>query len=360
MIIARNAALLNFSGNSYHWGCFGTSMEIYQTLLERNYYPTCVGVEETHLFPDTPANLAQMIDPAFMRQALDRHTLLRVILQQADAVIVNGEGTLHGDSPGPRNLMFFMALASLYLGKPVHLINHCFYPSDDLSHDSGRDDLYRTIAQPLKTLVPRDELSLKEIIRLGLKAKQGFDCLPRFIARHNIKPPLIRRGIMLSGVVKMAPETAKQIAALAAPRRKFMESLLYLTGAKGFPANEDPPTFQAMQEAAPDLRQVNAAGMRDWLAAIAGARILVSGRFHHSLAAIMLGTPVITFPSNTPKISAICAMLGLETPIPYNDPDFAAKLTGALDRVNQGAMPTIDKAARQKLLSLAEQNFAAL
>ena len=45
---------------------------------------------------------------------------------------------------------------------------------------------------------------------------------------------------------------------------------------------------------------------------IGSAACLISARFHHSLAAIAQQTPVIAFPSNTPKVEATVEMLGLE------------------------------------------------
>ena len=41
---AKKALLANFTGSSRHWGCYGTSMAIYRSLLGRNYYVEVIGV----------------------------------------------------------------------------------------------------------------------------------------------------------------------------------------------------------------------------------------------------------------------------------------------------------------------------
>ena len=34
----KNCLLLNFTVDGYHWGCYGTSIELYDSLIERGYY----------------------------------------------------------------------------------------------------------------------------------------------------------------------------------------------------------------------------------------------------------------------------------------------------------------------------------
>ena len=41
----KKATLLNFTADSYHWGCYGTSIEIYHTLLEKGFYVNTVSVD---------------------------------------------------------------------------------------------------------------------------------------------------------------------------------------------------------------------------------------------------------------------------------------------------------------------------
>ena len=46
--------------------------------------------------------------------------------------------------------------------------------------------------------------------------------------------------------------------------------------------------------------------MSEWLDTIRSATLLVSGRFHYTIASCMLDTPCIVLDSNTPKNRAVC------------------------------------------------------
>jgi hypothetical protein len=58
-------------------------------------------------------------NPHLMRQAVD-----------ADLIVVNGEGTLHGLSDNQRGLLYFSYVAAQRLSKRVQSINHSRYPED--------------------------------------------------------------------------------------------------------------------------------------------------------------------------------------------------------------------------------------
>jgi len=363
MIAARSALILNFTANTYHWGCYGTSVELYQSLVERNYYASCVSVHATHGLAPSPTTLEQMTEPAFMRAACDANPTLATSLRESDVVVVNGEGTLHRTHPAPRNLLFLTNLASRHFGKPVHLINHSFYPSGSREPSAETDPMYRTIAAVLTCVVPRETYSLDVLRRLGVTAVQGFDCLPRFIARHrtSLTPdPAFRHALLLSGGVNLTPPAAQQISRVVTSCRRPGQRVVYLSGAKSQPAREDQVLYGLMRGEIPDLEFHEASSMLGWLNVLAGAQGLVSARFHHTLAAAMLGTPVVVFPSNTPKLEAVCDMLQLEPPLAFDDPHLEGKLAEALGAVHDGRAGVISEAARQSMLDLAAVNFAGL
>ncbi len=62
---------------------------------------------------------------------------------------------------------------------------------------------------------------------------------------------------------------------------------------------------------------VEATSLREWLTCIAQAQLLVSGRFHHTIAAAFLGVPCVLLESNTLKNLALAESLKIEPPIQY-------------------------------------------
>ncbi|MBU0608668.1 MAG: polysaccharide pyruvyl transferase family protein, partial [Armatimonadetes bacterium] len=66
----------------------------------------------------------------------------------------------------------------------------------------------------------------------------------------------------------------------------------------------------------PGLQGLDAQSFPAWLAVIKHADLLLSGRFHYAVAAACLGTPAVSFQSNTPKIDSVLEDLGLPGAVP--------------------------------------------
>lgn len=357
----KNALILNFTANTYHWGCYGTSLEVYTTLLERGYFVNWLDVRSSHALAPSPTTGADFNDGAFAKKFFEANKPVYHQLTEADVIVVNGEGTLHRLRSGPLNLLYLMYAAQCFLKKPVHLINHSFFPSGSTQPDNRADALYRAVGSTLTRIVPRETASAAVLARLGLRAVQGFDCLPRFLARHGItaqrKPgaPLV-----LSGGISLSDEQAAQIAHAATRCAATGQEIHFLTGAKNLPAPEDDQTFNAMRTVIPTLRRINAATMSEWTASIAGAACVVSARFHHTIAAAAIGTPVVVFPSNTQKVHAICEMFGLPAPIELGAPDFIDLACSRIKAALQGGDFIVNESRRSEILGLAENNFSGL
>jgi polysaccharide pyruvyl transferase WcaK-like protein len=275
--------------------------------------------------------------------------------------VVNGEGTLHRSYRAPLNLLFLMHAARNIFGKPVYLINHSFFPSGGESIDPAADGLYGRVARTLTRVVPREPVSRGILARLGVDCAQGFDCLPRYIARHGFTGASRPEGpLLLSGGVNMNAETAARVAAAVRPHLSPGRRVCFLAGAKGYPAPEDAVIYEWMRTGLPELELLEARTMESWLTAIATASCLVSGRFHHTIAAATLGTPAVTFPSNTPKTSAMCGLFGLDAPIAYTDPEFVTKSTHAIDAALRGQAGLTSPETLAAVLGYAENNFNGL
>ncbi len=355
------ALILNFTGNVYHWGCHGTSAEIYQSLLERGYQVNWLDVRSTHALTPQPEGEADFSSVAFVATFFKIHPNLEFALTDADVVVVNGEGTLHRSYRAPLNLLFLMHAARNIFGKPVYLINHSFFPSGGESIDPAADGLYGRVARTLTRVVPREPVSRGILARLGVDCAQGFDCLPRYIARHGFTGASRPEGpLLLSGGVNMNAETAARVAAAVRPHLSPGRRVCFLAGAKGYPAPEDAVIYEWMRTGLPELELLEARTMESWLTAIATASCLVSGRFHHTIAAATLGTPAVTFPSNTPKTSAMCGLFGLDAPIAYTDPEFVTKSTHAIDAALRGQAGLTSPETLAAVLGYAENNFNGL
>ena len=82
----------------------------------------------------------------------------------------------------------------------------------------------------------------------------------------------------------------------------------------------------------PDSFQlINANSEKEWLATIDQARLLISGRFHHSIAAAFLKTPFVALQTNTPKLDALLEMLSLPWKLSVTDNNASELLMEMVD-----------------------------
>ncbi|MFT7405993.1 polysaccharide pyruvyl transferase family protein, partial [Zhongshania sp.] len=139
-------------------------------------------------------------------------------------------------------------------------------------------------------------------------------------------------------------------------------SIKLLIGASAFLAADDVVFVQWMQRKAAGQFELCVADTEQaWLECIANAALLVSGRFHHSIAAAFLGTPFIVTASNTPKVAGLLELLEMRTALLQADQDFLDNLTLMADqRLAQPGQFILSAQRRHALITLAENNFTSL
>jgi polysaccharide pyruvyl transferase WcaK-like protein len=284
-------------------------------------------------------------------------------LRAADAVIVNGEGTLHGTKPVVRNLLYLAYAAKVHLGRPVQIINHSCFPENSarITHPPT-SALYRRVYEAMDFVAVREPISGQILQALGVPAVQSFDSLPLYVARHyRAQEERKRGGVVLAGGVSWRRETMPILARFIERVRDAGLTVSVLIGAKALPAPDDGAFVAALREAAPrGWALIEAGSARAWLDVIARARLLVSGRFHHSIAALSLRTPFIALSSNTPKMEGMLAMTGQPEPLAAAGPDLLDRLIERFEVALADGLPVLDEAALTRIRALAQHNFAGL
>jgi polysaccharide pyruvyl transferase WcaK-like protein len=359
MVSHKTALILNYTGNSYHWGCFGTSTEIYLSLREKGYIINYFDVRTMHGIKPYPSR-ETTFDKNFHQEYFNSNSYLRNALETSDILVVNGEGTMHHYNGGQSNILFLMHYFRNVLGKPVHLINHSFLPDGTGRPSVDFDPIYEAVAKTLTTAIPREKVSMGVLTRMGIKTTQGFDCLPRFMDRNKTpRPNKIPKTISVSGGVNMKETESKNVATAIKPF-SVGRDVFFVTGAKHFPAAEDPKVYQWMKEIIPNLIWSEAKSYDVWEHRISSSECFVSGRYHHTICAASNRVPLVCFPSNSPKIDSSCEMFGINPPIPYCEPTFIEKTTNEIDLAINGKSPIADDSTMRNILDLCKNNFISI
>lgn len=354
------ALILNDTANAYHWGCYGTSTELRLTLEERGYTVSSFGVDEVHGLKTSPKTGAHMTDPGFKRAFLADNPKLNSLMAESDLVLVNGEGTLHGVSQAALNLLYISNLAKNEFGKTVHAINMSLFPSGARALDPVVGGLYRDMLHPLDKIVVREPRSHQITRQIGLKADLGFDCLPRYLERMEFQPAAKKNGsIVLGGGLGLSPTVFSAFLKTAASTIE-RRPLVYITGAKSNAAQDDAATIDALRQSGLDIEHKTLSSFHDWAIALGAADCLISGRFHHTIAAAFLGTPSVTFRAGTPKLDGLCDAFGFAPPIDSADQAAVHDGRSRLEAALTHGEPTVLKDKRESLINLSSLNFDGL
>jgi polysaccharide pyruvyl transferase WcaK-like protein len=360
MMARATAILLNDTTNWYHWGCTATSIGLKSIISERYDLVDTVPIRATYTLASSPNSPAEFHDPKFFGPHASENADLYARIRQVDCVFVHGEGTIHGLKRPTINLLYMSYAARRYLDKPVYLVNHSVYPQTGRpGEDSAAFRFYQSIYAAFDYVAVRETRSKQTLDRLGIPATQAFDCLPLTTQGVFPETPQKQRTLAIAGSIVIERSAMPALVAFANEMRPHYRPVV-ITGAQADPAEEDSRFVTDLRSLdAHDWNYVEAKSLEEWLSAIGTADLLVSGRFHHTLAAFAMGTPFVMLNSNTPKMSALAAMLGTPEPIRYVDPNLESLLaTRSQAALSEDfARAVFDKERRRTLLDLSWKNL---
>ncbi len=358
-----DVVLLNDTTYWYHWGCTCTSLAIHENLRAAGLAVDPVPIDTINSLHPLPASAAQFDDDDLYCMFTDNNSELFQRLQSVSLIVINGEGSLHDLGRTARALLYLAYIAKQRLHKQVHIINHSVYPATTQSDTTEADAIYQKVYQALDFVAVREENSAEELARLGINSTQSFDCLPLFISNHvqELATPRECR-LVLAGSVQLSAQLLDLLVNAAELAIKNDYSVDVLVGAKASLAADDVHLLGLLQQRLRGRYTLVAATTEaDWLHTIARANLLISGRFHHSIAAACLGTPFLVTASNTQKIDGLLKRLGLSPDTAWLPLDDIPKACERIEALLHNPRPEPVSAKRlHDLQELALRNFYGL
>ena len=358
-----NALLIGDTSAWYHWGCSCTSIGLHDELRRRWRSVSSIAMHRLTGLAALPATVEQFDDEATFEAFCSAHPSIVDAMRGSDRVYINGEGTLHGTGPSALALLFLARIASIRLGREVHLINHsCFPDGAARLVDSPAAGLYRRVYSDLAFVAVRERISHALLGDMGIDAAQAFDCLPLFAERHYER----REGAGNSRRVVIAGSVAWGAGDASGRIAEFVRQLAgegfepgVLLGASRLMASDDIVFVERLTAEAGGSFDVHyAASEAEWLRIIDESAALISGRFHHSIAAAFLDTPFVVMESNTPKISGLLEMLGVDAFVSVEEPKLVEVLSARLEElVADPSSRVVGDHTKEELLALARENF---
>ncbi len=336
--------MINDTTNWYHFGCTGTSIAIKNEIEKMGFKVSSFSIMDAAKLENTPT-----VDNFFAKYTEEKFIISNSgfcnLIRASDIVIVNGEGTLHGPKKGPLTLLYMTYIAKNVFSKNVQIINHSVYPNDDLSiHNGPVLDIYKKVYQTVDFSAIRELESLELMRKIGLDSQESFDCLPLYI-KHYYKPkPLNKQKdlILISGSAAWFNRNIftdnqsmdsnmesglEQMANILKTKISSGYKVKFLYSDMAYPARDDQEMILVLKSyIGPDFSVANATSVDEWLDYISEAGLLISGRFHHSIASACLGTKFIALNSNTPKIEGLMSSINCPKPLLYSDKNLDLRL----------------------------------
>jgi hypothetical protein len=206
-----------------------------------------------------------------------------------DAVVVNGEGSMHHGSPGFHKKMQLLREA-LDAGKPAHLVNTVW-------QSNPRD--YDAVLPRLSSIIVREPFS-----QADLKANHGID------ASLSI-------DFSVFAPVDPAPPAADFKGGHAASDF-YSEEFAAFVRVTGGALGKTPYL---------DMRRMTWSGC---VASLKTASVFICGRHHGIYAACKARVPFVPFRGNTHKVEGIFRLAGVEIPLCASPAELPARIEQAL------------------------------
>lgn len=308
----RNIALLMDNRGDSNWGSQATTSALVALLQKRFPGARIVGVPRAATRPTKllrnwiDAKAPGLIDKPNSAIGFLLTRRLRAAWKAADLVVLNGEGTLH---PQPQMARWLPALHVLnqWQNKPLWIVN-----STVSFKGSNQEAMFRKVLPIADRICVRDPYSHAELGEAGIASELCADCAYLTEPSPDVGGLLTSLGVKVPYAVVTGSVESKTW-----PVEVQAEIIRHLSE-QGFDVLFASSTRQdhvLHERLGGTLKMLTheTAGHRELMAIQGKARLLVTGRYHPTILAALMGTPFVALPSNTRKMEALMETLGTES-----------------------------------------------
>jgi polysaccharide pyruvyl transferase WcaK-like protein len=264
--------------------------------------------------------------------------------QEADTIILNGEGTIHHTGVGALTLMGFCKIAK-ELGKKVFILNCSIFDLEPFLLEALRDYV--------DGIAVREPLSLRYLADHGIPATQAADCLflleggdEREFDWPELAPSkkyvLYTPGVLAAFGRVSGEGVRRDVSQL---RQSGYEVLFHVV------ETEDEQFAVDAAQAGARILPLGCVNWRQVPSFLRQMEMVVSGRYHINIFAALVGVPFLPLSTNTGKMSGVLELLSPNRKIPVRE---WGSETPDLD-LNSAFLA--EKSEVEKCRELAKRNF---
>ena len=333
-----NIVVFNDTSNvGYNPGCAATIHSIEDLIKEK--YPLCTISKIPLGFKYGAFSQLGPVKPGAGRHKKWRQFVTELkgdvqflgVIESAQTVVFNLEGTVHHNSTSALALLGLAAAAG-ELGKTVILTNGTFQSIDN--------DILIECADVADKIVAREALSANYLEEVGVPFKQGIDCVFNKVIwedRPYQPSPIKGEFAIYTGGVKFAYPLIYGID-LRAVIPRHMTQIIDMGFQPYYLQMENSETIAAKIAESSGAKIINMKNYNwfDIKTIVENASLVVSGRYHIVIFALLWGRPFIALESNSWKTDGLFDLLGLSCKTSVARSDLASDLVQSHGRIHDG------------------------
>ena len=266
-------------------------------------------------------------------------------LEGVDLVVLNGEGSTYRTNLSAVRELFLAWFSKEQLGIPTVFVNGSLHLTDVMPVLPA---MVRKTFPSLDAVAVREPRSLRNLREYVPEVDARLVPDAAFVfttddARETAAVRAVRRQIGESPYFCFDP------GAMPMDHRSLEQSALYqmISALKGVTPRAvfiaSAPTDRYIQDVARETASVyldigTVSDYREYMALVAGAQFVVTGRYHNPILAAIMGCPSITFASTSHKVHGACELLEGLVGSPYD----ATSLRPQLDAIEQHARTYVE------------------
>ncbi len=274
-----------------------------------------------------------------------------------EALVVNGEGTIHHASIGALTLTGLCAVAK-QRGLRVAVVNCSVFELDEW--------LLEALCENVDDLAVREPLSQRYLSSKKINVRLSADCLflagehPAEISflSHRLAAGGEPYAVYTPGVLSGSPLVSEEVVAadIRQLSRKGWKVFYYVV------EKEDERLAKVAIEHGAQAIPLGGLVWNEVTAFLRNAEMVVSGRYHINIFAALSGTPFIPMESNTPKMAGLLHHLGVAEDYPVrgwnaDTPDLMPLDFDAAVKVRREALEHCVELARGAVSGLTGSHF---
>jgi polysaccharide pyruvyl transferase WcaK-like protein len=254
-----------------------------------------------------------------------------VRLRGADVVVLNGEGSLYRNNLSAIRELFLAWLAKTRLGIPTVFLNGTVHLTGVIPTLPAM--VRKTFAE-LDAVAVREPPSLRNLTEFvpGLSVQLIPDSAFLLDPSDTRQPPEMARIIdHVQGrpyfCFDPGPMTMDGDAGRRSALYELISRLQEIVPEAVFIRNNPPDRFiRTVAEETASIYVDTIVDYRHWMAVAAGAQFLVSGRYHNTILASMVGCPTVALGSTSHKVHGVCELLEGVVGRPYDGTDLRRQI----------------------------------